>query len=174
MESNITMSSLDYMERIESQNNNVPWAEQVSMEEDISPPPPNQLQGQNRQAKVNNQIYLEFTIHPSTNNMEPNPYMEPSVIPYQANGPADPNLWDGNFAPISLFGIDKFLKDNAKNIACFLQKMVVFFKQQSLVDRDIYYFPQLQKISYTTWEFISAIYKAGWDKLPTGEDSHSL
>jgi len=174
MESNITTSSLDYAERMESQNNNVPWAEQVSMEEDISPPPPNQLQGQNRQAEVNNQTHLEFTAHPSTNDIEPNPCMEPSVIPYQANGPADPNLWDGNFAPISLFGIDKFLKDNAKNIACFLQKMVVFFKQQSLVDRDIYYFPQLQKISYTTWEFISAIYKAGWDKLPTGENSHSL
>jgi len=52
--------------------------------------------------------------------------------------------------------------------------MAVFFKQQSLVDRDIHYFPQLHEIGYATWKFISAIYEIGWNKLPTGEDNYSL
>ena len=33
----------------------------------------------------------------------------PSAIPYEANMPADPNLWDGHFGPISLFGTNEFL-----------------------------------------------------------------
>jgi len=82
MESNITILSLDYMERMKFQNNNVLWAEQVSMEEDISLPFPKQLQDQNRQAKVNNQTHLEFTIYPLTSDIEPNLCIEPSVILY--------------------------------------------------------------------------------------------
>jgi len=42
-ESNITTSSLDYAERMETQPTSTSWADQTSMEEDISPPPPNQL-----------------------------------------------------------------------------------------------------------------------------------
>ena len=40
-ESNITMSSLDYAERIEMQPTSALWAEQVNMEDNISPSPPN-------------------------------------------------------------------------------------------------------------------------------------
>jgi len=44
--------------------------------------------------------------------MEPDPLSQPSppdVIPYEANVPVDPSLWDGNFGVTSLFGTNGFL-----------------------------------------------------------------
>jgi len=58
--------------------------------------------------------------------------LEPLVILYQANQPADLQLWNGNFFPIFLFGINKFLSGDAKNIVCFLLKIAIFIKQQPL------------------------------------------
>ena len=45
----------------------------------------------------------------------------------------DSNMWDSNFMPIFLFGIDEFLTGNIRNIVCSLQRMAVFVKQWSLV-----------------------------------------
>jgi len=56
----------------------------------------------------------------NTNNTSFPSDLEPSVISYQANQPADLQLWDGNFSPVSLFGIDEFLTGDAKNIVCSL------------------------------------------------------
>jgi len=50
---------------------------------------------------------------------EPSP---PTVIPYSANVPADPNLWDGNFTATSLFSTNKFLQSDVHNMACFLKQ----------------------------------------------------
>ena len=55
--------------------------------------------------------------------------LEPLVILYQANQPADLQLWDGNFTPISLFGTDEYLAGNAKNIAFSLLRITAFIKQ---------------------------------------------
>jgi len=44
----------------------------------------------------------------------------PSVIPYSANVPADPSLWDGKFAVVFLFGTNKFLTSDINNITCSL------------------------------------------------------
>ena len=54
--------------------------------------------------------------------------LESSAILYQANQSADPTLWDGTFSSISLFGTIKVLEDNAKNIACSLQRIATFIK----------------------------------------------
>jgi len=113
-------------------------------------------------------------LHPLVSTNEPIPNIEPSVIPYQTNGPADPNLWDGNFSPISLLGVDEFLNGDAKNMACSLQRMAIFIKQRSLIDRDIHQFPQLLEVGNTAWEFIAAIYEAGWDKLSAGNCSKGI
>jgi len=58
----------------------------------------------------------------SINNLASAPDLEPSVIPYQANQSVDPQLWDGNFSLVSLFSTDEFLTDDARNIACSLQR----------------------------------------------------
>jgi len=53
-----------------------------------------------------------------TNNIRP--ILESSAILYNNNQPADSELWDGLFSPISLLEIKKFLSSNAQNITCSL------------------------------------------------------
>jgi len=77
---------------------------------------------------VDDLVYVPHGI--DTNNTLSSPSLEPLVIPYQANQPADPQLWNGNFSPISLFGINKFLTSDAKNIVgnCSLLRIAAFIK----------------------------------------------
>jgi len=91
---------------------------------------------------------------------EPSP---PTVIPYSANVPADPSLWDGNFIATSLFSTNEFLQSNVRNMACSLQRMACFLKQQSLEGRDGNNIPQLELFGESAWVFISAIFESGWD-----------
>jgi len=57
---------------------------------------------------------------------EPSP---PEVIPYNANVPADPSLWDGNFTATSLFSTNEFLNSDINNITCSLKRMACFLRQ---------------------------------------------
>ena len=133
-ESNITTSSLDYAERMEVETIKASWTDQVNMEEDISPPPPNQLQKQIPEAEAIPSQTMSSLHSAEYNTIEPCPNTEPTAIPYQTNGPADPNLWDGNFTPISLLGVDEYLNGDAKNISCSLQRIAIFMKQRSLTN----------------------------------------
>jgi len=54
--------------------------------------------------------------------------LELLVISYANNQPADLQLWNDDFYLISLFGINKYLEGNAKNITCSLFRMVVFIR----------------------------------------------
>ena len=88
-------------------------------------------------------------IHSTGTNLATNPVnLEPSAIPYQANQPADPMLWDGNFSSISLFGTIKVLEGNAKNIMCSLQRIATFIKQRPLGDKDSLDIPQLSDVGF--------------------------
>jgi len=97
-----------------------------------------------------------------------NTSLEPSllmVIPYSANVLADPNLWDSNFTAISLFSTNKFLQSDVHNMACSLQYMACFLKQQSLEGCNGNNISQLELFSESAWEFISAIFESGWNQL---------
>jgi len=61
--------------------------------------------------------------------------LEPTVIPYQENQSTNLLLWNGNFYPIFLFGIENYLENDAKNVICSLFKMTLFIKQCSLENR---------------------------------------
>ena len=91
----------------------------------------------------------------------------PSAIPYEANFPADPNLWDGHFSLVSLFGTNEFLQSDACNILCSLIHIAQFIRQRNISDRDGNMFPQLSSFEDATFDFISAIYEAKWFKLNT-------
>jgi len=93
------------------------------------------------------------------------------VIPYSANIPADPNLWDGNFTATSLFSTNEFLQSDVCNMACSLQRMACFLKQQSLEERNGNNIPQLELFGELAWEFISAIFKSGWDQLHSSKNT---
>jgi len=100
--------------------------------------------------------------------MEPSP---PEVIPYSANVPADPSLWDRNFMATSLFGTNKFLNSDISNIMCSLKRMAYFLRQQNVKDWDANSIRQLDPFGESAWDFISAIFKSGWDTLTTANKS---
>ena len=91
----------------------------------------------------------------------------PLALSYKANVPADPNLWNGYFGPVSLFGTNEFLQSNAHNILCSLIHMAEFIRQRNIWNWDGNEIPQIDSFGEAAFNFISAIYKAGWDKLNT-------
>jgi len=99
---------------------------------------------------------------------EPSP---PEVIPYSANVPADPSLWDGNFTATSLFGTNEFLNSDINNITCSLKRMAYFLRQRNIKDRDANSIRQLDPFGESAWDFISAIFESGWDTLITANKS---
>jgi len=99
---------------------------------------------------------------------EPSP---PTVIPYSANVPADPTLWDGNFTATSLFGTNEFLNSDINNISCSLQRMACFLRQRNLEGRNGNNIKQLDPFGQSAWDFISAIFESGWDILTTANKS---
>ena len=103
-------------------------------------------------------------------NTSPEPSL-PTVIPYSANVPADLNLWDGNFTATSLFGMNEFLQSDVRNMACSLQCMACFLKQQSLEGRDGNNIPQLALFGESAWEFTSTIFESGWDQLHSSKNT---
>jgi len=77
----------------------------------------------------------------------------------------DSQLWNGNFCPILIFGIDKYLEGGTKNIIYSLHRIVVFIRQYKLGDKTMEDIPQISQFGYAAWDFILSIYKAKWDKL---------
>jgi len=57
-------------------------------------------------------------------------------------------LWDGSFCPISIFGINKYLKGNAKNITCLLYRMAAFIRQRKLEDKITKDIPQIVEFGF--------------------------
>jgi len=95
---------------------------------------------------------------------EPSP---PEVILYSANVPADSSLWDRNFMATSLFGTNEFLNSDINNITCSLQHMACFLRQRNVKDQNANNIRQLDPFGESAWDFISAIFKSGWDTLTT-------
>jgi len=99
---------------------------------------------------------------------EPSP---PEVIPYSVNVPVNSSLWDGSFMVTSLFGTNEFLSSDINNIMCSLQCMACFLRQQNVKDWNANNIRQLDPFGESAWDFISAIFKSGWDTLATTNKS---
>jgi len=54
--------------------------------------------------------------------------LKSSTIPYFVNQLVDLQLWDSSFCPISIFGINKYLEGDAKNITCSLYRIAAFIR----------------------------------------------
>ena len=91
----------------------------------------------------------------------------PSVIPYDKNLPADPMLWNGSLAVVSLFGTKELFNQDAANLIESLQRAATFIRQRSLAGGNPNTVTQLTSFGGAAWNLISAIYEAQWDKLLT-------
>jgi len=95
----------------------------------------------------------------------------PEVIPYSANVPADPSLWNRNFTVTSLFGTNEFLNSDINNVTCSLKRMACFLRQRNIKDWNANSIRQLDPFSESAWDFISAIFESGWDTFITANKS---
>ena len=86
----------------------------------------------------------------------------------------DPQLWNGNFYPIFLFGVDKYLEEDAKNITYSLLKIAAFIKQHLLENRTAKNISQITEFKFVAWEFLSAIYESGWNKSMANNENRSF
>lgn len=75
----------------------------------FAPPAPQPTYGNSMEALNHTQAF-EYE-----NSTEPSPL---AVILYSANILANPNLWDGNFRSMFLFGTNEFLQSDVCNMAC--------------------------------------------------------
>jgi len=50
---------------------------------------------------------------------------------------ADSQLQDRSFCPISIFGVNKYLEEDTKNIVYFLYRITTFIRQKSKTAEDI-------------------------------------
>jgi len=78
-------------------------------------------------------IYISYTTE--INDIYTSQGLELSVILYTINQPANPQLWNNKFCPISLFGMNKYLEDDAKNIIYSLLRIVAFIRQYKLENK---------------------------------------
>ena len=175
-------SSIDYATRMETQSGT--WAEQMDIVDEglnasLHTPPEDptaytfSLQTPStyitptythleptRDAQLANRANNTPTTYLEENN-NPSVVLETTVIPYNPNAPADPQLWDGGFAATLLFGTEEFLEGNIKNITYSLQCITTFIRQRDIKGRSINDLSQLQEVSFAAWEFVLAIYEAG-------------
>jgi len=84
-----------------------------------------------------------------TNNIVTSQGPELLVISYTVNQPADPQLWNSNFCPISIFGINKYLEVNVKNITCSLHRIVTLIRQWKLEDKTVDNIFQIVEFGFT-------------------------
>jgi len=143
-------SSMNNAEKLQAQVNKPSWAEQVDIE---SPDLPILSYATIREEETvsANQAPASTPIHTphaadspnnvphseDSNNTFPPQGMEPLVIPYSINQPVDPQLWNGNFCPVSPFGTNEYLEGDSKNIVCSLRRIAAFIKQHKLEGKNI-------------------------------------
>jgi len=112
-------SDCDYTEQVAAQNN-------MDIETDNAPPStgPQKYDFAMLPSQMPHAPHEDTPNKPSpADNFNMSPELSlPTVIPYSANVPADPNLWDGNFTATSLFSTNEFLQSDVRNMACFLKQ----------------------------------------------------
>jgi len=178
MDDSSTPSEGDYAERVAAQNNMEVEVSHTSPPSnipsyDFSLPPSQPPRAFNEEALNPPRAFHEEALNPASidetnTSTEPSP---PTVIPYSANVPADPSLWDGSFTATSLFSTNEFLQSDVRNMACSLQRMACFLKQRSLEGRNGNNIPQLELFGESAWDFTCAIFESGWDQLYSSGDT---
>jgi len=108
-------SSVAYVDRIQVMANCPTWAEQVDQDPSLSYA---MVKGEENNSTSTNQAPIVEPTHVShevaPNNTSTTHGLQPTAIPYAVNQPVDSQLWDSNFCPISIFGMNECLEDDAK------------------------------------------------------------
>ena len=86
----------------------------------------------------------------------------------------EPDLWSGNFYPISLHGSIKQIASDMKNIKDSLNFMARYISNKKVNPKTANDFKDLDGIGDAVWNFISLVYQSSWDSLYTDNKSKTL
>jgi len=95
-------------------------------------------------------------------------------LPYDPNGPIEPDLWSGNFQFISLYGSVKHIALNLKNIKQLLNFMAKYISNKKVNPKSSNDLNDFDGIGDAVWNFLSSVYQSSWDSLYTDNHSKSL
>ena len=93
---------------------------------------------------------------------------------YDPNDPTEPDLWSGNFHPISLHRSIGQIASDTKNIKDSLNFMVKYISNKKVNLKSANELKNLDGIGDVVWNFISSIYQSSWDSLYTDNKSKTL
>jgi len=162
-----------YVEWVQALANSPAWANQVENEkfQTTSLSYATAKEGENNSTNQAPNVDLNHaSLEAVLNNSCPTQGLEPSVLPYVANQPVDSQLWDSNFCPILIFGMNEYLEGDTRNIMCSLHRIAAFVRQQKLEDKTTEDISQISEFGYAAWDFLSSIYESGWNKLEANKD----
>ena len=95
-------------------------------------------------------------------------------FPYNLDTPTDPEIWSGNFHPVSLHGSIEHLASDVKNIKDSLKFMTKYITNKKIDSSKANNLVDLKGIGEAVWNFISSVYDTNWDVLSTDNNSTSL
>ena len=93
---------------------------------------------------------------------------------YDPNALTEPELWDGNFYPISLHGSIEHLASDSKNIKDSLNFIAKYISNKQADSSKFNDFKDFHGIGKAVWNFISSIYQTNWDSLYADKHSNTL
>ena len=95
-------------------------------------------------------------------------------LPYNLNNPIEPELWGGNFHPISLHGFIKYLTSDTKNIRNLLNCIAKYIGNKQINPKRSNNMEDLKGVGEAIWNLISSVYQPSWDSLHADNSSNSL
>jgi len=93
---------------------------------------------------------------------------------YDPNTPMEPELWSGNFYPISLHGSVEQIASDIKSIKDLLNFMARYINNKKVNPSKANGLSDFNGIGDSIWNFISAVYQANWDVFYTNNKSTTL
>ena len=86
----------------------------------------------------------------------------------------EPDLWSGNFHPISLHGSIEHIASDTKNIKDSLNFMARYITNKQVDSSRVNDLEDLNGIGEFIWNFISLVYQSNWDSLYADKQSNLL
>ena len=86
----------------------------------------------------------------------------------------EPDLWSGNFHPISLHGSIEQIASDTKNIKDLLNFIARYISNKKINPKTANDFKDFEGIGDAVWNFISSVYQSSWDSLYTDNETITL
>jgi len=81
-------------------------------------------------------------------------------LPYNVNQLVEPNVWNGEVYPVSIFSTMEFLEIDSKNMFTFLLHIANYIRSNKIKKGKANNIPELKDFGKAAWCFISSIYKS--------------